>query len=78
MCVSTPHSEEVVTNEIDSDSRYRLLEDGTLMIAQTQNEDQGAYECVARNDLGETKATAVELRYQGQQGEQILPTDTKH
>lgn len=43
--------------------RYSVLDDGTLMIENTQDSDEGFYECVARNQMGEAKARAVELRY---------------
>jgi len=46
-----------------SAGRYSVLEDGTLMIESARDTDEGFYECVARNELGETKAQPVELRY---------------
>jgi len=33
------------------------------MIEHARQTDQGTYECRARNEFGETIATAVELRY---------------
>jgi len=33
------------------------------MIENARDTDEGVYECVARNQLGEVKAEAVELRY---------------
>ncbi|XP_064604306.1 peroxidasin-like isoform X2 [Liolophura sinensis] len=53
-------------NEIDTnDSRYRVLDDGTLMIHRTIENDKGVYECVAKNVAGEAKTSGVELRYFG-------------
>ena len=48
---------------MDESSRYNILQDGTLMIEDARDTDEGVYECVARNQLGEVKAEAVELRY---------------
>jgi len=56
-------SEEIRTNEIDESNRYNILQDGTLMIENARDTDEGVYECVARNQLGEVKAEAVQLRY---------------
>lgn len=43
--------------------RYSILDDGSLMIENTQDSDKGIYECVARNQMGEAKARPVELKY---------------
>ncbi|XP_050402134.1 peroxidasin [Patella vulgata] len=55
-------------NEIDVErnDRYSMLQDGTLMIQDTQGSDQGVYECIARNIAGEIKTNRVELRYFGE------------
>ena len=56
-------SEMIRTNRVEAGSRYSILQDGTLMIENAREADEGVYECVARNQLGEVKADAVELRY---------------
>ncbi|XP_043926194.1 peroxidasin homolog isoform X2 [Protopterus annectens] len=54
-------------NEISmkDDSRLNLLEDGTLMIQNTRETDQGVYQCMAKNAAGEVKTPEVILRYFG-------------
>ncbi|XP_072917938.1 peroxidasin homolog [Hemitrygon akajei] len=54
-------------NEIDmkDDHRVNLLEDGTLMIQDIKESDQGAYQCMAKNVAGEVKTNEVILRYFG-------------
>ncbi|KAJ3612857.1 hypothetical protein NHX12_019114 [Muraenolepis orangiensis] len=47
------------------DSRLNLLEDGTLMIQDTRETDQGVYQCMAKNVAGEVKTSEVMLRYFG-------------
>ncbi|KAJ7988928.1 hypothetical protein DPEC_G00314270 [Dallia pectoralis] len=47
------------------DSRLNLLEDGTLMIQDTRESDQGLYQCMAKNVAGEVKTSQVTLRYFG-------------
>uniref|UniRef100_A0A3P8UDY7 Peroxidasin n=1 Tax=Cynoglossus semilaevis TaxID=244447 RepID=A0A3P8UDY7_CYNSE len=47
------------------DSRLNLLEDGTLMIQNTRETDQGVYQCMAKNVAGEVKTSEVTLRYFG-------------
>ncbi|XP_062863313.1 peroxidasin homolog [Trichomycterus rosablanca] len=46
-----------------NDSRLNLLEDGTLMIQNTKETDQGVYQCMAKNIAGEVKTGEVTLRY---------------
>ncbi|KAL8583777.1 hypothetical protein ACOMHN_036412 [Nucella lapillus] len=60
--------------EVSEDSRFSLLHDGTLMIEHAQDDDQGMYECIARNVAGETHSNQVELRYFG---ERVPPTFTQ-
>lgn len=47
------------------DNRLNLLEDGTLMIQDTRETDQGVYQCMAKNVAGEVKTSQVTLRYFG-------------
>ncbi|MGH0114557.1 UNVERIFIED_CONTAM: hypothetical protein FKN15_020468 [Acipenser sinensis] len=47
------------------DVRLNLLVDGTLMIQDTRESDQGTYQCMAKNVAGETKTQGVLLRYFG-------------
>ncbi|XP_022102574.1 peroxidasin homolog isoform X3 [Acanthaster planci] len=46
-------------------SKYSILNDGTLMIQNANGDDEGEYECMARNAVGETTSEAVNLRYFG-------------
>ncbi|KAK7488478.1 hypothetical protein BaRGS_00020263, partial [Batillaria attramentaria] len=57
-----------------SNERFSLLHDGTLMIEDAQDDDQGSYECIARNVAGEVHSNQVELRYFG---EPVVPTFTR-
>ncbi|XP_067878217.1 peroxidasin homolog isoform X1 [Heterodontus francisci] len=43
--------------------RLNLLDDGTLMIQNIQEDDQGVYQCMAKNVAGEVKTPEVILRY---------------
>ena len=56
--LSPPCSEIVDARQ----GRYSILDDGTLMIQNAQDDDMGAYECIARNDAGEAKTDSVQLR----------------
>nr|XP_014344446.1 PREDICTED: peroxidasin-like protein isoform X2 [Latimeria chalumnae] len=51
--------------DMKDDTRLNLLEDGTLMIQDTRETDQGTYQCMAKNVAGEAKTQGVELRYFG-------------
>ncbi|XP_069777626.1 peroxidasin homolog isoform X1 [Narcine bancroftii] len=48
-----------------NDIRLNLLDDGTLMIQNTQESDQGTYQCMAKNVVGEATTQGVSLRYFG-------------
>ncbi|TSM77386.1 Peroxidasin [Bagarius yarrelli] len=50
---------------MQDDSRLNLLEDGTLMIQDPRETDQGVYQCMAKNVAGEVKTGEVTLRYFG-------------
>lgn len=50
---------------MQDDVRLNLLEDGTLMIQDTRETDQGVYQCMAKNVAGEVKTGEVTLRYFG-------------
>lgn len=58
------------SNELSmkTDSRLNLLDDGTLMIQNTQEADEGVYQCMAKNVAGEAKTQEVTLRYLGSPG----------
>ena len=45
-----------------------MLDDGTLMIENTQDSDKGLYECVAKNPMGETRTSPVHLRHSDSRG----------
>lgn len=57
------------------DSRLNLLDDGTLMIQNTQETDQGIYQCMAKNVAGEVKTQEVTLRYFGSPGKKKRSLD---
>ena len=49
---------------VDDASRYNVLTDGSLMIEDIKRDDQGVFECMARNIVGDTMSTPAELRTQ--------------
>lgn len=55
------HNETMISHA--TEDRYRVLNDGTLMIEQARDSDQGVYECIARNAAGAVRTGKVELRY---------------
>ena len=61
-------SVEISRNDIVRGRRYNILRDGTLRIDQTQDSDQGSYECVAENDMGTVTTQAAHLTYHGDLG----------
>lgn len=60
-----------------ADSRLNLLDDGTLMIQNTREADQGVYQCMAKNVAGEAKTQGVTLRYFGSPGTAPSPAPTR-
>uniref|UniRef100_A0A3P8Q8C0 Ig-like domain-containing protein n=1 Tax=Astatotilapia calliptera TaxID=8154 RepID=A0A3P8Q8C0_ASTCA len=60
-----PKLERLNALNMRDDSRLNLLEDGTLMIQNTRETDQGVYQCMAKNVAGEVKTSEVTLRYFG-------------
>uniref|UniRef100_T1IXZ7 Peroxidase n=1 Tax=Strigamia maritima TaxID=126957 RepID=T1IXZ7_STRMM len=55
-------SNEINFQDDDLDKRYSLLNDGTtLMIENTQDSDEGVYECMAKNVIGEVKSRRVQM-----------------
>ncbi|XP_013793255.2 peroxidasin-like [Limulus polyphemus] len=57
-------------NEIipEEDARLSILNDGTLMITEARDSDQGVYECMAKNAAGEAKSRTAQIRYYGDRG----------
>lgn len=48
--------------EIDVDGeKYQLMEDGSLMIQNTEPEDSGYYECMAKSQDGMTKSRPARM-----------------
>uniref|UniRef100_A0A674NMP3 Peroxidasin n=1 Tax=Takifugu rubripes TaxID=31033 RepID=A0A674NMP3_TAKRU len=60
-----PKLERLNALDMRDDSRLNLLEDGTLMIQDTRETDQGVYQCMAKNVAGQVKTSQVTLRYFG-------------
>uniref|UniRef100_A0A8B9I269 Peroxidasin n=1 Tax=Astyanax mexicanus TaxID=7994 RepID=A0A8B9I269_ASTMX len=60
-----PKLERLNALNMRDDTRLNLLEDGTLMIQDTRETDQGVYQCMAKNVAGEVKTGEVTLRYFG-------------
>ncbi|PNI42269.1 PXDNL isoform 2 [Pan troglodytes] len=49
--------------DLEDDTRLNVFDDGTLMIRNTRESDQGVYQCMARNSAGEAKTQSAMLRY---------------
>ncbi|XP_055843277.1 peroxidasin [Episyrphus balteatus] len=51
------------TNEISDDysPRMQILDSGNLQIRSVDNNDVGIYECIGRNDIGETKSQPIRM-----------------
>ncbi|XP_025778366.1 peroxidasin-like protein [Puma concolor] len=66
--------------DLEDDTRLNLFDDGTLMIRNTRESDQGEYQCMARNSAGEVKTQNAMLRYSSPPAKPsfiIQPQDTK-
>lgn len=46
---------------ISDDPRVSVLNDGTLMISNTQGHDMGFYECKAKNPMGEVYSRKAKI-----------------
>uniref|UniRef100_A0A4D5R9E2 Peroxidasin n=1 Tax=Scolopendra viridis TaxID=118503 RepID=A0A4D5R9E2_SCOVI len=57
------NDDEIEFSSDETTNRYNLLKDGTLMIENTQASDQGFYECMAKNPLGEVKSRKAKMKY---------------
>uniref|UniRef100_G3RQA0 Peroxidasin like n=1 Tax=Gorilla gorilla gorilla TaxID=9595 RepID=G3RQA0_GORGO len=49
--------------DLEDNTRLNVFDDGTLMIRNTRESDQGVYQCMARNSAGEAKTQSAMLRY---------------
>lgn len=49
------------TEQITSSSRIRILPNGSLRIGQIQPDDNGIYECVGKNEAGESRSRPVRI-----------------
>uniref|UniRef100_A0A8I3Q2P6 Lactoperoxidase n=1 Tax=Canis lupus familiaris TaxID=9615 RepID=A0A8I3Q2P6_CANLF len=66
--------------DLEDDHRLNLFDDGTLMIRNTRESDQGEYQCMARNSAGEVKTQNAMLRYSSPPAKPsfiIQPQDTE-
>lgn len=58
--------------DLEDDTRLNMFDDGTLMIQNTRESDQGVYQCMARNSAGEAKTQSAMLRYSSRPGKTII------
>lgn len=47
--------------ELPYDERYQLMEDGSLMITNSQDTDVGRYECMVKSSDGDIKSRAARM-----------------
>lgn len=47
--------------ELPQDERYRLMDDGSLMIENSKDTDEGFYECMAKGVEGEAKSRPARM-----------------
>lgn len=65
------------TDQIIATSRMRVLPNGSLRIEQVQSEDNGIYECVGRNEVGETRSRPVRIIVNSEPRTYSLPQTTE-
>lgn len=61
-------------------AKYKLMDDGTLMVQNTQVTDNGYYECMAKNIDGETKSRPARMTvtlYEANDESNVLQSETK-
>lgn len=49
------------TDQITATSRMRVLPNGSLRIEQVRSEDNGIYECIGKNEVGESRSRPVRI-----------------
>lgn len=49
------------TDQLTSTPRIRILPNGSLRIEQVRSEDNGIYECIGRNEVGETRSRPIRI-----------------
>lgn len=70
------NNNEIKQSDDQEQQRYSVLNDGTLMIENTQVIDQGYYECMAKNMLGVAKSRKAEMKQQSDEAYNIhVPSD---
>ncbi|XP_014669845.1 PREDICTED: peroxidasin homolog [Priapulus caudatus] len=57
------NSVEIDPSNLNEFSRFRINDDGTLMIQHAQDSDQGLYGCTASNSAGYVRSDTAEVRY---------------
>ncbi|GAB6025721.1 hypothetical protein CHUAL_011705 [Chamberlinius hualienensis] len=55
------NNKEIVPGSFHS-RRYHLLRDGSLKINDIQDSDEGVYECMAKNIMGEVKSKQIQMK----------------
>lgn len=65
------------TDQITATSRMRVLPNGSLRIEQVRSEDNGIYECIGRNEVGETRSRPVRIIVNSEPRTYSLPQTTE-